>query len=82
METKTQEHKPAVLKTQCPYCGEKSPINAPNDYKTFYALCLHCKEKFVVEPIRDGINVYTLTQVPYNVDPDCQALERGQSDEE
>ena len=82
MNTKTQNHKPSVLNTECPYCGEITPINKPKNFKSFYAGCLYCKEKFVVEPIRDGINVYTLMEVPYGVDPDCQALERGQSDEE
>lgn len=82
MDTKNQDYKPPVLNTKCPYCGEQTQINTPNNFKSFYAYCLSCKEKLVAEPIRDGLNVYTLTEVPYGIDPDCQALERGQSDEE
>ncbi len=82
MDTKNKDYQQTVLNNECPYCGEKTPINTTNNFKSFYAYCLYCKEKFVVEPIRDGINVYTLMEVPYGIDPDCQALERGQSDEE
>lgn len=82
MDTKAQDYKPTVLNTKCPYCGEKTQINTPNSFKSFYAHCLYCKEKFVVEPIRDGIKVFTMVEVPYSIDPDCQALESGQTDEE
>ncbi|MBA3009868.1 MAG: hypothetical protein KKF12_09320 [Proteobacteria bacterium] len=82
MNTKKEDYPQSVINTACPYCGEKTPINRPNDYRSRYAYCLPCKEKFVVEPIRDGVKVFTLMEVPYNIDPECQALERGQSDEE
>lgn len=82
MNTKTQGDEPSVLSPQCPYCGKKTPINTPNNFRSFYAWCVYCNEKFVVEPIRDGIKVFTLMKVPYGIDPDCQALERGQSAEE
>ncbi len=70
------------INIKCPYCGKKTLINAPNDFNVFYTHCVICNEKFVVEPVRNGITVYTLADVPYSIDPDCQAIEMGQSDEE
>lgn len=82
METKNKDYQPTTLNNDCPYCGERTPITTPDNFKSFYAHCVCCKEKFVVEPIRDGIKVYTTRGVPYGIDPDCQDLEMGQSDEE
>jgi hypothetical protein len=82
MNTINKDDQQSIVNIECPYCGWETSITAPNSFKTFYAHCLNCNEKFVVEPIRDGIKVYTLLKVPYGIDPDCQAIEMGQCDEE
>lgn len=78
----TINKKQSVINIECPYCGKGTTIRTPDNFKTFYSKCSNCNEKFVVEPIRDGIKLYTLSNVPYNIDPDCQAIEMGQCDEE
>ena len=82
MGTINKNRKQPVVSIACPYCGKDTMIKEPDDFKTFYSHCLNCNEKFVVEPVRDGTKVYTLSQVPYGIDPDCQAIEMGQCDEE
>ena len=82
METMDKNLNPPAMEIRCPYCEKDTAIKAFNNFKTFYSHCLICSAKFVVEPIRDGVNVYTLSEVPYDIDPDSQALEMGQSAEE
>ena len=82
METIDKNINQNVMDIRCPYCSNDTAIKAPNDFKTFYSHCFHCRAKFVVEPIRDGVKVYTLSEAPYGVDPDSQAIEMGQCDEE
>lgn len=82
METIYKNYKQPAIDIRCPYCWKDTAIKAPNNFKTFYSHCLSCSATFVVEPIRDGVNVYTLSEVPYGVDPDSQAIEMGQCDEE
>ena len=70
------------LMSLCPYCREHTPIKPAADYAPVYAYCAVCGKRFIVERIRNGIDVMRLEDAPCASDPECRVIEMAQGDEE
>ncbi len=70
------------MTTACPYCSRQTAFNLPENYAPKYSKCRACGEKFIVERLKLGFEVFTRENAPCCSDPDCIALETGGSDEQ
>ena len=70
------------MMTTCPYCNGQTAFKLPDNYAPIFAECRECREKFIVERLTKGFQVFTRQNAPCCSDPDCIALESGGSDEQ
>jgi len=67
---------------QCPYCGEETLFELPENYAPVFKYCDVCRKKFIVERLAEGIQAWTREDAPCCSDPDCRAIEMGAADEQ
>ena len=66
----------------CPYCGKETPIDIPENYAPTYSRCKPCGKKFILERLKEGLQVYQIGEAPCCSDPECRDIEMGSSDEQ
>lgn len=66
----------------CPYCGQETGVDLPEDYRPVYRYCEVCGKKFIAERLQEGFQVLARENAPCYSDPDCRDLELGGYDEE
>ncbi|MFW5488930.1 MAG: hypothetical protein ACNI3A_11050 [Desulfovibrio sp.] len=67
---------------QCPYCHAAQSVDHAGGYAPMYADCPKCDNRFIVEPVRSGVMTYRTEDAPCCSDPDCRAMEMGDSGNE
>jgi DNA-directed RNA polymerase subunit RPC12/RpoP len=68
--------------TRCPYCREETAVQLPLNYAPVYVHCMACGRRFIVERIKNGLDVFRLENAPCSSDPDCREIEIGQGQED
>ena len=66
----------------CPYCGAKTSLELPGNYKPVFVYCDGCGTKFIAERLQEGFQVIRVENAPCFSNPDCRELEMGAGDEE
>lgn len=69
----------SAVSVNCPYCLVTRELPPSKDYTPFYVDCSDCAERFIVEPVRNGVVVYRDGEAPCCSDPECRATEMGDS---
>ena len=82
MEILDRVKQASVEITPCPYCGDRTSVELPADYRPVYAYCDGCGKKFIAERLAEGFHVLTIEEAPCCSDPDCRDIEMGGYDEE
>jgi len=67
---------------RCPYCGAKTALELPVNYRPVFASCDGCAKRFIAERLAEGFQVMTEEEAPCSSNPDCREIEIGGSDEE
>lgn len=67
---------------RCPYCRGKTVVQLPPNYAPVYVHCMACGRRFIVERIKNGLDVLRLENAPCSSDPDCREIEMSQGQEE
>lgn len=62
---------------QCPGCHAPQTAEHPGGYAPIYVDCPACGNRFVLEPVRNGVKTYREGEAPCCSDPDCRATELG-----
>lgn len=74
--------KPSEAIVECPYCRKKTIIQTPPNYAPVYEKCMICANRFIVERIQDGFDLYKIGEAPSLSDPESRAIEWAGGQEE
>ncbi|SKA81904.1 hypothetical protein SAMN02745704_01469 [Paucidesulfovibrio gracilis DSM 16080] len=72
----------STLHLECPFCGQAMDVDHDGSYAPRYARCASCNERFIYEPLRDGVRTLRPSEADSCSDPEQRELETGGSCED
>lgn len=66
----------------CPYCQENTSVVLPENYAPTFVYCQICSEKFIIERLAHGFDIFKIEDAPCDSDPDCRVIDMSSCDEQ